>query len=175
MKTHTGKWTLYFNVENHLYSNYIIISGVSSQRRKSRKAHFTAPSSIRRRMMSCRLSKELRTKYDCRTIPVRTGDTVHIKTGSVENGVKGKIGKVLCVYRRRWSIQVEKVVRDKKNGSQVQIPIDPSNCEITQLKLDKSRKALLVRKNRSAKSGAGDKMDWESSVSCYEIQVVSTS
>ena len=137
-----------------LTKHYIL--GVSSQRRKSRKAHFTAPSSIRRRMMSCRLSKELRTKYDCRSIPVRMGDTVHIKTGSVENGVKGKTGKVITVYRRRWCIHVERVVRDKKNGSQVQIPVNPSNCEITQLKLDKSRKALLQRKNRSAQAAGGD-------------------
>ena len=175
MKTHTGKWTLYFMSFEPVLLIFIEILGVSSQRRKSRKAHFTAPSSIRRRMMSCRLSKELRTKYDCRSIPVRMGDTVHIKTGSVENGVKGKIGKVLTVYRRRWCIHVEKVVRDKKNGSQVQIPISASNCEITQLKLDKSRKALLARKNRSASAAAGDKMDWEISVSCNEIQVVSTS
>merc|ERR1712153_177983 len=130
------------------------------QRRKSRKAHFTAPSSIRRKMMSCRLSKGLSTKYDCRSIPVRMGDTVHIKTGSTENGVKGKVGKVLTVYRRRWCIHVEKVVRDKKNGSQVPIPVDPSNCEITQLKLDKTRKLILVKKNRSSKGASGaDGMD----------------
>merc|ERR1712159_668723 len=128
-------------------------------RRKSRKAHFTAPSNIRRRMMSCILSKELRTKYDCRSAPVRKGDTVQIKRGSVEEGVRGKSGKVLTVYRRRWCIHVEKVVRDKKNGSQVPIPIDPSNVEITQLKLDKSRKALLGRKDRSKKGGKADEMD----------------
>ena len=174
MKTHTGKWTLYFMSFEPVLLIFIEILGVSSQRRKSRKAHFTAPSSIRRRMMSCRLSKELRTKYDCRSIPVRMGDTVHIKTGSVENGVKGKTGKVITVYRRRWCIHVEKVVRDKKNGSQVQIPVNPSNCEITQLKLDKSRKALLQRKNRSAQAAGGDQ-DWESFISCNEIQVVSTS
>ena len=90
--------------------------------------------------MSCHLSKELQTKYNCRSLPVRKGDTVHIKTGSVENGVKGKIGKVLTVYRRRWCIQVEKVVTTKKNGTTTQVPIDPSNCELTHLKLDKSRK-----------------------------------
>ena len=134
-------------------------ASVSSQRRKSRKAHFTAPSNIRRKMMSCHLSKELRTKYDCRSLPVRKGDTVHIKAGSQESGVKGKIGKVLTVYRRRWCIHVDKVVKDKKNGSQVKIPIDPSNCEITQLKLDKSRKALLARKNRSAAPGGADQQD----------------
>ena len=107
-------------------------------------------------MMSCHLSKELKTKYSAKSLPVRKGDTVHIKTGSVENGIKGKIGKVLTVYRRRWCIHVEKVVTNKKNGSQVQVPIDPSNCEITALKLDKSRKNLLARKNRSQASGAGD-------------------
>merc|ERR1711924_252136 len=96
---------------------------------------------------------------DCRSIPVRMGDTVHIKTGSTENGVKGKVGKVLTVYRRRWCIHVEKVVRDKKNGSQVPIPVDPSNVEITQLKLDKSRKALLGRKDRSKKGVKADEMD----------------
>lgn len=158
MKTHTSKW-------HYIATNFILCSGVSSQRRKSRKAHFTAPSSLRRKMMSCQLSKELRTKYDCRSCPVRKGDTVQIKCGSVENGVKGKVGKVLTVYRRRWCIHVEKVVRDKKNGSQVQIPVDPSNCEITQLKLDKSRRELLARKNRSNKAGGAneDKNDWASS------------
>ena len=103
-------------------------------------------------MMSCHLSKELRNKYDCRSIPVRKGDTVLIKRGSMNNGIRGKTGKVLTVYRRRWCIHVEKVVRDKKNGQQVPIPIDPSNCEVTQLKIDKSRKALLARKNRSTKA-----------------------
>merc|ERR1712159_772566 len=138
----------YYNMKTH--------TSVSSQRRKSRKAHFTAPSSIRRKMMSCHLSKELQTKYSTRSLPVRKGDTVTIKVGSVENGVKNKSGKVLTVYRRRWCIHVEKVVTTKKNGSQVQIPINASNCEITQLKLDKSRKALLARKSRTSAAAAGD-------------------
>merc|ERR1712086_245294 len=141
----------YYNMKTH--------TSVSSQRRKSRKAHFTAPSSMRRKMMSSPLSKELRTKNDCKSVPVRKGDTVLIKCGSKEGGVKGKTGKIMTVYRRRWCIHVEKVVRDKKNGSQVPIPVDPSNVEITQLKLDKSRKALLARKDRSKKGGKADEMD----------------
>merc|ERR1712100_488942 len=142
----------YYNMKSH--------TSVSSQRRKGRKAHFTAPSSVRRKMMSSPLSKELRTKYDCKSVPVRKGDTDLIKCGSKEGGVKGKTGKVVTVYRRRWCIHVEKVVRDKKSGSQVQIPISASNCEITQLKLDKSRKAILAKKNRANKKAEGaDKMD----------------
>ena len=38
--------------------------GISSSRRKSRKAHFSAPSSVRRVIMSAPLSKELREKYN---------------------------------------------------------------------------------------------------------------
>merc|ERR1712176_1104490 len=107
-------------------------------------------------MMSCTLSKDLRNKYDCRSIPVRKGDTVTIKKGCRKYGGKGQSGKVLTVYRRRWCIHVEKIVRDKKNGSQVPIPINASNCEITALKLDKSRKELLKRRNKSAKAGGAD-------------------
>mgnify|MGYP001612700292 CR=1 FL=1 len=36
-------------------------------------------------------------------------------------------------------------------GQQAQIPIHPSNCVVTQLKLDKDRKALLERKKRVTK------------------------
>merc|ERR1719263_353311 len=134
-------------------------TSVSSQRKKVQKGPLHCPKLFERKMMSSPLSKELRTKYDCKSVPVRKGDTVLIKCGSKEGGVKGKTGKVITVYRRRFCIHVEKVVRDKKNGSQVPIPVDPSNVEITQLKLDKSRKALLGRKDRSKKGGKADEMD----------------
>ncbi|KAJ1839369.1 60S ribosomal protein L26A, partial [Coemansia sp. RSA 486] len=58
--------------------------------RKSRKAHFTAPSHIRRRLMSSSLSKDLRKKYEVRAIPVRKGDEVIVTRGQY----KGREGKV---------------------------------------------------------------------------------
>ena len=85
---------------------------VSSQRRKSRKAHFSAPSSIRRKIMSSHLSKDLKTKYDVRSVPVRKGDTVKIMRGHF----KGREGKVQAVYRKRWALHIEKIVREKTNG-----------------------------------------------------------
>jgi hypothetical protein len=51
-------------------------------------------------------------------------------------------------------------------GQQSQIPIHPSNCLVTSLKLDKGRKALLERKKRIAKQknkhreGAAAGLDW---------------
>jgi large subunit ribosomal protein L26e len=44
----------------------VVRADVSSSRRKSRKAHFSAPSSIRRKIMSSALSKELRGKHNVR-------------------------------------------------------------------------------------------------------------
>ena len=85
---------------------------VSSQRRKSRKAHFSAPSSLRRKIMSSHLSKDLRAKYSVRSVPVRKGDTVKIMRGAF----KGREGKIQAVYRKRWALHIEKITRDKTNG-----------------------------------------------------------
>ena len=61
---------------------------------------------------------------------------------------KGRDGKVQTVYRRRRCIYIEKIVREKSNGQQSQIPIHPSNCIVTALKLDKDRKAILDKKKK---------------------------
>ena len=68
---------------------------VSSDRSKTRKRHFSAPSHVRwgpstawpssdcldcrRRLMSAPLSKELRTKYGVRSMPVRKDDEVQVR------------------------------------------------------------------------------------------------
>ncbi|KAJ6623513.1 translation protein SH3-like domain-containing protein [Mycena sp. CBHHK59/15] len=117
---------------------------VSSSRRKSRKAHFSAPSSIRRKIMSSALSKELRTKHNARSLPIRKDDEVRIVRGKY----KGREGKVTQVYRKKWVIHVERVQRDKSNGATAPIGVHPSNVVITTIKLDKDRRAILDRKDR---------------------------
>ncbi|XP_074564753.1 large ribosomal subunit protein uL24y-like [Curcuma longa] len=117
---------------------------VSSSRRKCRKAHFTAPSSVRRILMSAPLSTDLRNKYNVRSVPVRKDDEVQVVRGTY----KGREGKVVQVYRRKWVIHVERITREKVNGSTVNVGINASKVVITKLKLDKDRKALLERKAR---------------------------
>ncbi|KAK4239189.1 translation protein SH3-like domain-containing protein [Achaetomium macrosporum] len=116
-------------------------SNVSSSRRKSRKAHFSAPSSVRRDIMSAPLSKELREKYNVRSIPIRKDDEVQIIRGSN----KDKEGKVTSVYRLKYVIHVERVTREKATGQSVPLGIHPSNVVITKLKLDKDRENILAR------------------------------
>ncbi|KAI1269891.1 ribosomal protein L24 [Xylariaceae sp. FL1019] len=118
-----------------------VSNSVSSSRRKSRKAHFSAPSSIRRNIMSAPLSKELREKYNVRSIPVRKDDEVLINRGSN----KGREGKVTSVYRLKYQIHVERVTREKVSGQSVPLGIHPSNVVITKLKLDKDRENILER------------------------------
>ncbi|KAI8374528.1 translation protein SH3-like domain-containing protein [Radiomyces spectabilis] len=115
---------------------------VSSSRRKSRKAHFSAPSSIRRKIMSAPLSKELKEKHSTRSIPVRKDDEVMIVRGTY----KGREGKVVQVYRKKWVIHIDRVTREKVNGATVPIGIHPSKVVVTKLKVDKSRQAILDRK-----------------------------
>jgi len=119
-------------------------TSVSSSRRKQRLRHFSAPSSLRRRIMSCQLAKDLRDKYHVRSLPIRKNDEVKILKGKGKN----KIGKVVQVYRKKWCIHVDKVNRDKQNGQTVFLPIKPSYCVIEKLHLNKDRKELLERRGK---------------------------
>ncbi|KAL9025943.1 MAG: hypothetical protein Q9196_005316 [Gyalolechia fulgens] len=127
-----------------------INTSLHSSRRKSRKAHFSAPSSVRRTIMSAPLSKELRDKHNVRSIPIRKDDEITIVRGSN----KGRAGKVTSVYRLKYVIHVERVVREKSNGQSVPLGIHPSKVQITKLKGDKDRDNILERiaKGRAEKA-----------------------
>merc|ERR1711970_1097663 len=124
---------------------------VSSSRRKSRKAHFSAPSSDRRKIMSSHLNKELKAKWNVKSMPIRKDDEVIVVRGSN----RGREGKVIQVYRKKYVIHIERVTREKSNGSTVNVGIHPSNVMITKLKLDKDRRAILERKDTSKATEKG--------------------
>ncbi|RFU34578.1 hypothetical protein B7463_g1784, partial [Scytalidium lignicola] len=118
-----------------------INSSLHSSRSKSRKAHFDAPSSVRRTIMSAPLSKELREKYNVRSIPIRKDDEVMVVRGSN----KGREGKITSVYRLKYIVHIERVVKEKSSGQSVPLGIHPSKVVITKLKLDKDRENILER------------------------------
>ncbi|VDN54002.1 unnamed protein product [Dracunculus medinensis] len=115
---------------------------VSSSARKSRKAHFNAPSHLRRKMMSAPLIKDLRNKHGIRSIPIRRDDEVTVVRGHY----RGNSGRVMRVYRKKFVIHIDKITREKANGSTVHIPIHPSKVQIIKLKMDKDRRDLIERK-----------------------------
>lgn len=92
--------------------------------------------------MSSGLNKELRAKYNVRSLPIRKDDEVKVMRGQF----KGCEGRVTQVYRRKWVIHIERVTRSKVNGQTIQVGVAPSNVVITKVKLDKDRLSLLDRK-----------------------------
>merc|ERR1712150_77944 len=121
-------------------------SDVSSSRRKCRKAYFSAPCSVRRKLMSAPLSKDLRDKHNVRSMPIRKDDEVLITRGPFKSA---QAGKVISVYRKKWVLHIERVQREKANGATVSVGIRPSKVEIVRLKMDRDRKSILDRKNRT--------------------------
>ncbi|KAJ7286409.1 translation protein SH3-like domain-containing protein [Mycena rebaudengoi] len=133
-----------------------LVPDISSSRRKSRKAHFSTPSSIRRKIMWPRSSgqstmsvpfpvhsNKFSSLLQTCSLPIRKGDEVRIVWGKY----MGREGKATQVYRKKWVIHVDRVQPDKSNGGTALIGVHPSNVVITTIKLDKDRRAILDRKD----------------------------
>eukprot|EP00527_Entomoneis_sp_CCMP2396_P002041 CAMPEP_0198140080 /NCGR_PEP_ID=MMETSP1443-20131203/3280_1 /TAXON_ID=186043 /ORGANISM="Entomoneis sp., Strain CCMP2396" /LENGTH=132 /DNA_ID=CAMNT_0043802397 /DNA_START=119 /DNA_END=517 /DNA_ORIENTATION=- len=117
---------------------------VTSSRRKNRKAHFTSHSEERRKLMSANLSKELQARHGVRSMPIRKDDEVMITRGFY----KAREGKIITCFRKKMVVHIERITREKVNGAQVPVGIQPSNVVITKLKLDKDRKKKLEAKSK---------------------------
>ena len=96
--------------------------------------------------MSSPLSKDLRQKYNVRSMPIRKDDEVQVVRGHYKGQ---QVGKVVQVYRKKFEIYIERIQREKANGAAVHVGIDASKVVIVKLKIDKDRKRILERKARS--------------------------
>merc|ERR1712203_1350976 len=126
----------------------------TSSRRKNRKAYFNAPSHIRRVFMSAPLSKELKSKYNVRSMPIRKDDEVQIVRGHFKGQ---QVGKVVQVYRKKFVVHIERIQREKANGATVYVGIHPSKVLIVKLKMDKDRKRILDNKAKSRAKALAEK------------------
>eukprot|EP00966_Prymnesium_polylepis_P070251 1633173-Prymnesium_polylepis.1 len=100
-----------------------------------------------------------------RSMPVRKDDEVSVVRGTY----KGREGKVIQCYRKKWVIHVERITREKASGATVQVGINTSKCVITKLKLDKDRKSILERKNKETKSDKGKGKFTEQEVAMADV------
>ena len=127
----------------------------SSQPRKQRKYVANAPLHIKRKLLNVNLSKDLRKKYDKRTITVRKGDTVKVMRGKFAR----KQGKVTEIKTKLGKIYIENLQTKKQDGSKVNVPFRASNIQIIELKLDdKKRSAKLgVKETKKTKTEATPK------------------
>jgi large subunit ribosomal protein L24 len=117
----------------------------STQPRKQRKYRYNAPLHIKRKFLSAHLSKELAKKHGKRSFPLRKGDEVEVMRGDF----KKKKGKVNRVDLKKSKVYVDGINVKKVEGTDVAVPIDPSNLRITDLELkDKKRLEALKKKEK---------------------------
>ncbi len=115
----------------------------SSQVRKQRKYRYNAPLHTKHKFLSAHLSKDLKSKYGKRSVPVRKGDEVLVMRGSF----KKKKGKVSEINLKRSRVAIEGLQRQKKDGTKVNVYFNPSKILIQTMNIDdKERIAALGRK-----------------------------
>jgi large subunit ribosomal protein L24 len=115
---------------------------------KQRKYRANAPHHIKRKMISANLSKELRKKYLRRSFPVIKGDIVKIMTGEFNE----KTGKISLVDMKKLRVGIEGIYKTKKDGTKINLYLDPSNIQIKELNLDnKTRLQSLEKKEMKHK------------------------
>jgi len=118
----------------------------SIQARKQVKYRANAPLHIKGKFLNSHLSKELRTKYQTRSVRVKTGDKVKVMRGSY----KGEEQKVERINIKTEKIYLEKIEVAKKDGSKAKKPFFASNLLIITLETnDKKRMYKLESKNKT--------------------------
>lgn len=118
----------------------------SVQPRKQRKYRHNAPENIRRKFISVNLAKDLRDKHGARSAKIRKGDKVKVLRGNY----KSKTGVVDKVDLGRLKIYVAGIEVSKRDGSKAKVPLNPTNLQITELKLeDKKRKNKFTIKKKA--------------------------
>lgn len=111
-------------------------------RKQRRWLYRTSKIHEKHKLLHATLSEKLREKYGKRSARVRTGDKVRIMRGDFA----GYEGKIIEVDMKTCRIKVDGATITKVNGTEVAIPIHPSNVMIIDFgEVDEVRKKILER------------------------------
>jgi large subunit ribosomal protein L24 len=118
----------------------------SSKPRKGRKAFVKMASHKRVKAIAGHLNEKLRKEVGSRSVSLRKGDRVKILRGSY----KGKVGKINDIDHAKLKIHIDGIKRKRSDGTEVNVPISPSNVIIDEL--DKSDAKRFKKKEVKGKS-----------------------
>ena len=100
---------------------------------------------MKRNALAGHLSRDLRKKLGLRSMPLRKGDTVKIMRGKN----RGREGKITGVNYKRGIVFIEKIIRKKSDGTEIQFGIPASKVLVIDMEIDEKRlrkKAKAVEK-----------------------------
>ncbi|HZY70742.1 MAG TPA: 50S ribosomal protein L24 [Thermoplasmata archaeon] len=122
--------------------------------RKQRLAVFEAPTSVRRKRMAVLLSRDLRTRYGRRQLPIRKGDTARVIRGSYI----GREERVAKVDRRSYSVTLDNITVKTGEAKLKPLPIRTSALVLTRLNLSDPwrRRVLKVPEAESEAEEGGE-------------------
>jgi large subunit ribosomal protein L24 len=95
------------------------------------------------KLMSVRLSTDLRGKYNVKRMPVRKGDSVYVTAGDFV----GTEGKVLTADYNNQRVTIDGIAKEKADKSKIMYPIHVSKLVIRRFgKVGQKRKVILERR-----------------------------
>ncbi len=114
----------------------------TTQPRKQRKRLYNMPIHQRHKLINVGLSENLRKKFNRRNMAIRKGDKVEVMRGEFK-GTKSIVNKVDL---RNLKIILDEVKRSKTDGTEVRIPVHPSNLRLIEPDMtDKKRQKVVKR------------------------------
>lgn len=108
----------------------------SKKIKKQRKYRANAPYHHRDKFLSAGLNDELKDKIGTKTLPVKEGDKAEILRGDFS----GLSGKVENVDYDDYKVYLNGIDRERVDGTEASVAIDPSNIRLTKLELDDERR-----------------------------------
>jgi len=125
--------------------------------RRQRRAVFEATTAERRRRMTVPLSRELRTRFHRRSIPLRKGDTVRVMKGSYI----GREERVQKISHRDYSVTLDNVTLKSGEEKLKPLPIRTNHLLIVRLNLadEWRREALKVRADELTPEERGEPVE----------------
>ena len=123
--------------------------------RRQRKALYTATPRERRMRMTVPLSRELRSRFHRRSLPLRKGDTVRVLSGSFE----GREERVARVDRRGYTVTLDNVTLKTADEKMKPLSLGVGHLVITRLNLSDPwrRRAMKVREEDVTPEERGEK------------------
>jgi len=94
-------------------------------------------------MMAVPLSRELRTRYGRRSLPLRKGDTVRVLSGSYST--VGEERRVAKVDRRHYRVTLDNVTAKTADAKLKPLPIRTSHLVLTKLNLSDPWRRRVLR------------------------------
>ena len=103
------------------------------------------------------MNKRLRERLGRRSIQLRKGDSVKVLRGSK----RGSEGKITEIDYKKGVVFIEKLVRKKADGTEIQVPVKTSNLLVLDVDESDARrfKGKKVKKNLEREGRSSDKKD----------------